>query len=61
MECTARAEERPIPDPMPLEYGNGYGLTVRFRTAGGDPPVLRLLWRRRNGIWRITSYDIVVP
>ncbi len=60
-ECAARAADAEIPDPMPLAYGQAYGLTVRFRIEGGDAPVLRLLWRRHNGAWRITSYGVEVP
>ena len=46
---------------MPLEYGDGFGMTVRFKTRGGDPPVLRLLWRKENNTWRVTSYSIEMP
>ena len=60
-ECAARAANAAIPDPMPLEYGNAYGMTVRFRVEGGEAPVLRLLWRQENGAWRITSYGVDLP
>ena len=43
---------------MPLEYGDAFGMTFRFRTQAGDAPVLRLLWRKEEGTWRITSYDV---
>jgi hypothetical protein len=46
---------------MPLEYGKGFGMTVRFKTRSGDAPILRLLWRNENGAWRITSYGVEVP
>ena len=46
---------------MPLEYGNAYGMTVRFRVESGEAPVLRLLWRQQNGAWRITSYGVELP
>jgi hypothetical protein len=36
-------------------------LTVRFRTRGGDAPVLRLLWRKDEGAWKITGYDVELP
>ncbi len=61
VECDARARGAVPPDPLPLEYGEAYGMTFRFRTQGGEAPVLRLLWRKEAGNWRITSYDVEVP
>ena len=49
------------PDPLPLEYGQAFGMTFRFRTQEGEPPVLRLVWRKEGADWRITSYDVEVP
>ncbi len=60
-ECSARAAGNRIPDPMPLEYGSAFGMTMRFRTLSGDTPVLRLLWRNEGGAWRITSYIVELP
>ena len=60
-ECATRASGSTIPDPLPLEYGKGYGMTVRFKTRSGDAPVLRLLWRQENGAWRITAYGVELP
>src|SRR5262245_20788709 len=57
-ECAARASGAVLPDSWPPEYGAGSGMTVRFKTRSGDTPVLRLLWRKENGAWRITSYGI---
>ena len=48
VECDARARGAVPPDPLPLEYGEAYGMTFRFRTKGGDAPVLRLLWRKED-------------
>jgi hypothetical protein len=58
VECRARSTETPIPDPIPLDYGNAFVMTVRFKTRSGDAPVLRVLWRKENGAWRITSYAV---
>lgn len=58
VECRARAAGTPIPEPMPLEYGSAFVMTVRFKTKSGDAPVLRVLWRKENGAWRITSYAV---
>jgi hypothetical protein len=46
---------------VPLEYSNGFGTTVRFKTRGGEAPVLRLLWRNEAGTWRITAYGVELP
>lgn len=61
VECDARARGVVPPDPLPLEYGAAYGMTFRFRTQGGDAPVLRLLWRNEAGTWRITAYEVELP
>jgi hypothetical protein len=61
VECDARARGAVPPDPIPLEYGEAFGMTFRFRTQSGDAPVLRLLWRKENNAWRVTSYDIELP
>jgi hypothetical protein len=34
---------------------------VRVRARGGDPPVLRAMWMKEGGAWRITVYGIEVP
>ena len=36
-------------------------MTLRFRTQGGDAPVLRLLWRKEGDAWRVTAYDVELP
>ena len=61
VECEARARGAVPPDPLPLEYGQAFGMTFRFRTQDGDAPVLRLLWRKEDDNWRVTSYDIELP
>ncbi len=60
-ECATRAGDITVPDPMPVSYGNGFGTNVRFKTRAGEAPVLRLLWRKEDGRWRITSYGIELP
>ena len=61
VECAARARGSSVPDPLPLEYGEGFGMDVRFKTRGGEAAVLRVLWRKENAGWRITSYGIEQP
>jgi hypothetical protein len=61
VECDARAKGAVPPDPLPLEYGDAFGMTFRFRTQGGDAPVLRLLWRREGDTWRVRAYDVELP
>ena len=60
-ECAVRISGSRVPEPMPLDYGNGFGMNMRFKTRSGDAPVLRLLWRRENGAWRVTSYAVELP
>jgi hypothetical protein len=61
-ECDARKSGRiVIPDPLPLEYGDAYLLLFRLRTESGEGPVLRTLWHREDGAWRIMSYDVESP
>ena len=61
IECEARARGAVPPDPLPLEYGEAFGMTFRFRTEGGEAPVLRLLWRKEDGTWRIRGYLMELP
>ena len=61
VECDARARGALPPDPLPLEYGDAFGMTFRFRTKSGDAPVVRMLWRKEGDTWRVTSYDVDLP
>ena len=47
-------------DPQP-EYGKAFGMNVRFKTKGGEAPVLRMLWVKDPVAWRITTYGIESP
>jgi len=60
-ECAGRARGSSVPDPLPLEYGEGFGMNLRFKTRSGEAAVLRVLWRKENADWRITAYDIEQP
>ena len=59
--CKVRARKEKFRGDVPLEYGRGFVAAVRFRSAGGDSPVLRLLWMKEQGAWKITSYDVDLP
>jgi hypothetical protein len=48
-ECGARAFASSTPDQVPLEYGAGFSMNIRFNTRSGDAPVMRMLWRKENG------------
>jgi hypothetical protein len=61
VECDARAKGTKPPREYPPEYGQGFGMNVRFLMRDGDGPVLRMLWRKEPGGWRITSYDVEIP
>lgn len=62
VDCSARSRGTPLPqeDPAP-EYGTAFEMTVRLRTRAGDPPVLRTMWMKEGGVWRITVYAVEVP
>lgn len=60
-DCAARAGGKRFIGDIPLEYGNAFGMNVRFKTRAGDAPVLRLLWIRENGAFRIAVYDVELP
>jgi hypothetical protein len=61
-DCAARSRGKPLPasDPPP-EYGTAFEMTTRVRTRAGDPPVLRTMWVKEGGAWRITVYAVEVP
>jgi len=60
-DCAARARGESFTGEIPLEYGKVFGMNVRFKTKGGDTPVLRTLWIKENDVWRIAVYDVEVP
>jgi hypothetical protein len=36
-------------------------MIVRFRLKGGEAPVLRTIWKKEDGAWRIFVYDVETP
>ena len=52
--AAARADATP-------QYGQAYGLAFRFRTRGGETPVLRMLWLKEGGDWKVVAYEVVLP
>src|SRR5262249_7673606 len=60
-DCVALASGARFPKEFPLQYGKGFGMTIRLRTQGGEAPVLRTLWTREQDAWRITAFDLEVP
>ena len=59
--CDAMARGARFPKEIAAEFGKGYGMTIRFRTKGGEAPVLRTVWRKQDNAWRIVAYDVEVP
>ena len=59
--CSFRAGGGTFSGDAKPEYGNAFGMTVRFKTAGGEAPVLRMLWQKDPEAWRITAYAIETP
>jgi hypothetical protein len=60
-DCSARASGARFPATIPLEYGQAFGMNIRFRTRSGEAPVLRTIWRRETEGWRITVYGVELP
>jgi len=46
---------------MPPEYGTAFGMNIRFLTLAGEGAVLRVLWLKELGAWRIAAYDVELP
>jgi len=61
VDCAVRSRGEQFTGEGPLEYGNAFGAAVRFRTRAGEPPVLRMLWAKESGSWRIVAYDLETP
>ncbi len=61
VDCSLRARGERFTGDVRPEYGNAFGMNIRFKTRGGDAPVLRMLWLKENDVWRITVYDIELP
>jgi hypothetical protein len=60
-DCAARAQGGRWTGDLPLEYGQAFGMNLRFRTQSGEPPVLRVLWVKDQGAWRIRAYAVDYP
>ena len=60
-DCAARAQGGRWTGDLPLEYGQAFGMNLRFRTQSGEPPVLRVLWVKDQGAWRIRAYAVEYP
>jgi hypothetical protein len=63
MDCSARAKGQQFTGvtASDSDYGTAFGMNVRVQAAGGEAPVLRLLWLKENGKWRIAAYDVEAP
>lgn len=59
--CTARARGIKFKAAETPEYGEGYVTAMRFKGGGVDAAVLRLLWMKQQGAWKITSYELELP
>lgn len=59
--CKARARGIKFKAVETPEYGDGYVAAMRFKGAGVDAAVLRLLWMKQQGAWKITSYELELP
>jgi len=59
--CTAPVDGPRFQPNQPQVYGSVFGMNIRFLTGAGEAPVLRTLWQKQDGRWRITTYDIEYP
>ena len=60
-DCAARARGQRFKGELTGEYGKAFGLSFRFQTGSGDAPVLRMIWVKEDGAWRIAAYDVEQP
>ncbi len=61
-DCESRAKGESFNGVSDTAYGTAFGMNLRFRsTTGDDTAVLRLLWLKEDGTWRIASYDVEQP
>ena len=60
-DCAARARGDRVAGDAPPEYGKVFGMSFRFRTRGGEAPVLRTFWMKEGDSWRIEVYDVEMP
>jgi hypothetical protein len=60
-DCAARARGESFTGQLPPVYGNVGLMSFRVRTQSGEGPVLRTLWLKESGAWRITTYDVELP
>ena len=61
LDCSYRAAGGTVNGNPPLEYGKAFAMNVRFKTEGGEAPVLRMLWLKDPDAWRIAAYDVETP
>ena len=61
-DCESRAKGESFKGLSGTAYGAAFGTNLRFRSATGDDAgVLRLLWLKEDGAWRISAYDVEQP
>jgi len=57
----AQSLRRPAWSSGRQQMATAFGMNVRVQAAGGESPVLRLLWLKEYGKWRIAAYDVEAP
>ena len=61
-DCESRAKGESFEGASGTAYGTAFGMNLRFRsTTGDDTGVLRLVWLKEDGAWRISAYDVEQP
>ena len=59
--CQARARGEKFNAGATPAYGRGFVTALKFRSAGPDAAVLRLLWVREQDAWKISAYELDLP
>ena len=45
----------------PMEYGQFYATSTRFKRAGADGAVLWTIWAKDGAAWKVVSYLVIAP
>lgn len=61
VDCAARLRGEPFTGKIGLDYGTLFVMAFQLRSETRDAPVLRTLWRKDAGEWRVIAYGVETP